>query len=111
MRREVALAGLWYASGGTQSRLVDVGKGLREQGPKETAPAHLAAEVAVPDADHVCLLFDADETQYPCLPFEPHDEPSVARAVVQRIAAAFPTHRGTGEEAPHRPEKGLFVVR
>ncbi len=88
-----------------------MGQHLLAQCAEQAAPARLAAQVALADAHHVGLLLHADEAQHPRLPLALDDEPSVARPVVERVAAALAAHRGAGEEASHQGEERRLVLR
>lgn len=77
---------------------------------KQAASARLAAHVDVAQTHEVRLQFDADESEHAGVRAMARDEPAVARAVAERIAAAFAAHGGAREEASHVREERRFVV-
>ncbi len=110
VRFEKARAGLGRAGGTGQPELVDMPEDLFAQGPEQPAPARFRAQVGIAQANHVGVLLQADEAQYPRVSLATEHEPAVVGTVAQRVAAAFAAHPGAGEETAHAGEEGGLVV-
>lgn len=110
VRFEKARAGLRRAGGTGQPELVDMPEDPLAQGPEQPATARFRTQVGIAQANHVGMLLQADEPQYPRVPLAAEHEPAVVGTVAQRVAAAFAAHPGAGEEAAHAGEEGGLVV-
>ena len=110
VRFETARAGLGRAGGTGQPELVDMPEDPLAQGAEQPATARFRTQVGIAQANHVGMLLQADEPQYPRVSLAAEHEPAVVGTVAQRVAAAFAAHPGAGEEAAHAGEEGGLVV-
>ena len=110
VRFEKARAGQGRAGGTGQPEVVDMSEDPLAQGAEQPATARFRTQVGIAQANHVGMLLQADEPQYPRVPLAAEHEPAVVGTVAQRVAAAFAAHPGAGEEAAHAGEEGGLVV-
>ncbi|WP_215201376.1 hypothetical protein, partial [Escherichia coli] len=77
VRFEKARAGLGRAGGTGQPELVDMPEDPLAQGAEQPATARFRTQVGIAQANHVGMLLQADEPQYPRVPLAAEHEPAV----------------------------------